>query len=140
MGHIRRPQHGPEWYIQRDLIAFLKARTWHVERTHGNAFQTGFPDLFVMHKKWGSRWIDVKQPKHYSFTKAQKIKWPIWESFRVPIWILTAATQEEYDKLFAPPNWRAYWKDSWALPTQADIDAALAELDHDSFDRDSVIG
>ena len=31
----------------------------------------------------------------------------------IGIWILTAATQDEYDKLFKLPNWRAYWKESW---------------------------
>ncbi|MEN6367659.1 MAG: hypothetical protein ABFC88_12665 [Thermoguttaceae bacterium] len=133
MGRIKRPKHGPEWYIQRDLIAFLKARGWRVERTHGNLYQTGFPDLYVMHKKWGTRWIDCKQPKKYSFTKAQRIKWPLWEEMGVPIWILTAATQEEYDKLIGPPNWRHYWKASWGnIPTLADIDAMLDELDRES--------
>ena len=34
-----------------------------VEHTHGNLYQTGFPDLFVAHEKWGTRWIDCKQPK-----------------------------------------------------------------------------
>jgi hypothetical protein len=67
MAPIRRPAHGPEWYIQRDVIKFLDARGWNVEHTHGNLFQTGFPDLYVAHKKWGTRWIDCKQPKRYSF-------------------------------------------------------------------------
>lgn len=129
MGDIRRPKHGPEWCIQRDVIAFLKIRGWHVEHTHGNLFQTGFPDLYAMHPKWGSRWIDCKQPKKYTFTKAQKIKWPLWELFKIPIWILTAATQEEYDKLFAPPNFRLYWKASWDVPTLADIDKLLDEME-----------
>ncbi len=132
MRTIRRPHHGPEWHIQKDVIRYLVARGWHVEHTHGNLYQTGFPDLFVAHKKWGSRWIDCKQPKHYSFTKAQKQKWPIWESFRIGIWILTAGTQEEYDKLFQLPNWRAYWKASWGMiPTQADIDKMLDELERE---------
>ena len=76
---IKRPVHGPEWFIQKDVIKFLEARGWHVEHTHGNLYQTGFPDLFAAHKKWGTRWIDCKQPKKYSFTKAQKQKWPLWE-------------------------------------------------------------
>jgi hypothetical protein len=126
MSKIRKPAHGPEWYIQQDLIEYLQARSWHVERLVGNAFQTGIPDLYVFHRKWGERWIDVKQPKHYSFTKAQKRKWPEWERAGIGIWILTAATQEEYDKLFGPPNWRQYWKPSWGdLP---DVDALLDEL------------
>ena len=114
------------------MIAYLKARGWHVERMIGNAFQMGVPDLFIAHPKWGQRWIDVKRPgKNYSFTKAQKLKWPVWEAFGIGIWILTAATQEEYDKLFAPPNWRAYWKESWGQVP--DIDALLDELDREGW-------
>lgn len=92
---------------------------------HGNLYQVGIPDLYCHHPRWGARWIDVKQPKRYSFTKAQRQKWPVWDRFKIGIWILTAATQEEYDKLFRPPNWRDYWKRSWKTP---DIDALLDSL------------
>lgn len=125
MGRIRRPRKGPEWYIQRDLKNFLKARGWMVEQTHGNLFQQGFPDLFISHPVRGSRWIDVKNPDAYEFTRAQQQKWPVWDSFGVGIWILTGATQEEYDKLFRPPNWRDYWKDRYGEP---DIDQLLREI------------
>ena len=126
MRRIRQPKHGPEWHIQQDLIRFLEVRGWLVERLIGNAFQTGIPDLYCHHPKWGSRWIDVKQPGRYSFTKAQKRKWPKWERFGVGIWILTDATQEQYDLLFQAPNWRAYWKESWdKLP---DIDTLLEQI------------
>jgi hypothetical protein len=126
---IKKPIHGPEWHIQKDVIRYLASREWHVERMIGNAFQMGIPDLYAAHKKWGTRWIDVKQPKKYGFTRDQKRKWPIWESFGIGIWILTAANQEEYDKLFKAPNWRSYWKKSWGqVPTQADIDRMLDEL------------
>ena len=129
MGTIRRAKEGPEHKIQRALIGFLKARGWHVERMIGNAFQTGIPDLFLASPKWGQRWVDVKQPTRYGFTKAQKIKWPIWEAFHIGIWILTAATEEEYDKLFKPPNWRNYIKGTWNIPTQADIDALVRAIE-----------
>jgi len=129
MGLIRRAHEGPEHKIQRALIAFLKARGWHVEHTHGSLFQTGFPDLLVMHEKWGQRWIDCKQPKRYSFTRAQRQKWPLWEAKRTGIWILTAATQEEYDKLFQSPNWRDYAKATWRIPTLAEIDTMLNEIE-----------
>lgn len=127
MGTIRRKKHGPEWHIQNDLIKFLTARGWLVERMIGNAFQMGIPDLYAFHPRWRERWIDVKVKGRYSFTNAQKEKWPLWESFGIPIWILTAATQEEYDLLFAPPNWRQYWKPQWDTPI--DIEALLKEID-----------
>jgi hypothetical protein len=124
-----RSKHGPEFKIQTALIEFLRARGWLVERLIGNAYQQGLPDIFIHHPKWGSRWIDVKNPGRYSFTTAQKWKWPRWESFGLGVWILTAATQEEYDKLFAPPNWRSFVKESWKLPTRADIDKLLEEIE-----------
>lgn len=122
MGDIIRPVHGPEWYIQRDLIEFLKVRGWLVERMVGHAWQTGIPDLYCHHPKWEYRWIDVKVEGRYSFTKAQRGKWPKWAAAGVGIWILTGATEQEYSKLFQPPNWREYWKESWGnLPNIDDL-------------------
>ncbi len=115
-----------EYKIQLALIYFLKTRGWLVERMIGNAFQQGIPDLYCHHPKWGYRWIDVKRPGKYSFTRAQKRKWPEWARKGVGIWILTAATQEEYDKLFKHPNIDFYWKKSWGeLPN---IDAMLEHI------------
>ena len=51
-----------EVQIQRELVAFLKARGWHVERMLANAYQTGIPDLYCFIEKWGHRWIEVKRP------------------------------------------------------------------------------
>ena len=120
------PKRKRESIIQDDVIDFLEHRDWLVEPTHGNLIQKGFPDLFCHHIRWQSRWIDVKVPGQYEFTKHQKLKWPKWESHGVGIWILTAATEEEYDKLFDPPNWRKYWKDRYGeLP---DINEMLRKL------------
>lgn len=131
MGRIIKAKHGPEWFIQRDLVAFLEAREWLVERMIGNAFQTGIPDLYAHHPKWGGRWIDVKNNGRYSFTKAQKRKWPLWESYGVGIWILTSADQQAYDKLFGPPNWRNYWKASWGVIPNIEELLAQVKLDDD---------
>ena len=114
-----------ELNIQRELVEFLKARDWHVERMLANAYQTGIPDLYCFHKKWTQRWVEVKRPNDYSFTRAQRRKWPEWERAGIPIWILTAATQEQYDLLFGPPNWRDFWRPSFEPP---DVDAMLEEL------------
>jgi hypothetical protein len=114
--------------IQRKLITFLQIREWFVERMLGNAFQFGIPDLFCFHKKWGMRWVEVKRPEGYSFTLRQRQKWPEWEKAGIGIWILTDATQEQYNLLFQPPNWRNFWKPSFQLPTTADIDAMMDEM------------
>jgi hypothetical protein len=118
-----RPRHGPEFKIQQTLIDFLTKRGWLVERLIGNAFQQGIPDLYCYHPKWGERWVDVKVKGHYSFTRAQKHKWPKWAKFGVGVWILTGV--EDYDLLFQPPNWKDYWKDSWG---QIDVEALLDDI------------
>jgi hypothetical protein len=46
----------------------------------------------------------------------------------IGIWILTAATQEQYDLLFGPPNWRNFWRPSFQTPTMADVDRMIDEL------------
>lgn len=117
-----------ELQIQRELVEFLKIRGWHVERMLANAYQAGIPDLYCFHRKWGSRWIEVKRPDKYTFTKAQRRKWPEWEEAGIPIYILTAATQEQYDLLFKPPNWREFWKRSFQAPTRSDVDEIIDEL------------
>lgn len=125
----KRPLHGPEWYIRRDIRTMLIARGWHVEIMHGSAFQTGIPDLYCFKREWGERWVDAKNPEKYNFTKAQKFKWPIWSRVGIGIWILVAATQEEYDKLFKPPNWHSYVKKGWRMPTPEEIDRLLEEME-----------
>lgn len=103
-----KDKHGPEWEIQQKLIKFLRAREWHVMVTHGNAYQSGFPDLYCTHMHYKQRWIDVKVADKYSFTVAQKEHWPVISRV-TGIWILTAATEDEYNKLFQPPNWEQYY-------------------------------
>jgi hypothetical protein len=117
-----------EQQIQRELVKFLGAREWHVERLLADSFQNGLPDLYAYHRKWQQRWIEVKRPEGYSFTLRQKQKWPQWEKAGIGIWILTDATQEQYDLLFKPPNWRAFWRPSFALPTKAEADAMFDDM------------
>jgi hypothetical protein len=135
---IIKKKHGPEWFIQKALIEYLQVRGWYVKVMHGNAFQSGVPDLYVNHPQKGPRWIDCKTPKNYTFTKAQRREWPIMDHFGIGIWILTAANQEQYDKLFALPNWKDYWKASWAMPTIADIDVMLQEMWDEEEEEDAA--
>jgi len=96
--------------IQNEVRTFLRAYSWKVERMACNAFMKGIPDLYAVHRTHGKKWVEIKKPKRYVFTDAQLIKFPEFEEFNDPIWILNAATKEEYDKLFEPQNWRSYLK------------------------------
>ena len=101
---------GPERIIQDDLILFLEKKGWFVKETHGNVYQNGFPDLFATHRSYGTRWIEVKNPKQYAFTPAQLEQFPKFVMHGSGIWILTAATEVEYQKLFKACNWYQYLK------------------------------
>lgn len=116
----------PEKLIQRDVTKMLFARAWYVEWTHGNAFQKGFPDVYAIHLQHGARWIDIKVKGRNSLTRAQRNKWPKWEANGAGIWIMTAATEDEYRKLFRPPNWREFWKPSYGIIP--DVDSILEQL------------
>jgi len=120
-----KTKHGPEFGIQQAIIKFLTVRGWHVERLIGNAYQSGLPDLYICHRKFGQRWVEIKNKDQYEFTRAQKAKFPVLDSFKVGIWIMTDATEDEYDKLFDPPNWECYWKASYGA---IDIDELMDNL------------
>jgi len=79
-----------------------------VVRIHGSLFQSGLPDLYATHSRYGPRWIEVKQPIDFSFTGAQLDRFPKLSANGTKIWILTAATESEYKKLFLPANWAFY--------------------------------
>jgi hypothetical protein len=98
----------PEAVIQKRIIEFLRQRGWWVMVTHGNAAQQGFPDLYAVHKDYGQRWIEVKNPNYYKFTPAQKECFPKIEEAGVGIWVLMGDSKKEYDCLFLPANWRYY--------------------------------
>jgi len=110
MGLMRKLKGGtkPETRIQKAIIKFLRAREWCVKETHGNMYQSGFPDLYACHLRYGSRWIEIKQSTGYKFTPAQLETFPEWASKGVGVWIMTGANEEEYKKLFKPANWNWY--------------------------------
>lgn len=96
---------GPEQIIQNDLIKNLKGYDWYVKVMIGNHLQFGVPDLYAAHRKYGQRWIEVKNPKKFSFTEAQCREFPLMDSAGVGIWVLFAADDDEIAKLHKPANW-----------------------------------
>jgi hypothetical protein len=105
-----KKKHGPEFYIQEALISFLRFRGWFIKPTHGNMFQSGFPDLFCTHYKYGHRWVEVKDPNRSGdpFTPAQRETFPLLCANGSGVWVLIAATEAEYKKLFVKYNWWQY--------------------------------
>ena len=100
----------PEAKIQKDIVNMLRIKGWHVMVTHGNMFQSGFPDLYASHSMYKARWIEVKNPVAYHFTAAQLDNFPKMCANGAPVWVLVAATESEYQRLFKPANWYVYLK------------------------------
>jgi hypothetical protein len=107
---ILRRKHGPEYDIQKALISYLTLKGWLVRELHGDANNYGWPDLYACHRQFAIRWIEVKLPnmKGSKFTSAQMEWFPKMSANGTGIWILTAATDHEYSKLFQPANWYHY--------------------------------
>lgn len=101
---------GPEAKIQRAIIELLEEKGWWCKSTHGNAHTDGWPDVWASHARYGNRWIEVKLPemKGSHFTNAQLRDFPRFNNVGGGVWVLTAATEEEYEKLFSEANWWLY--------------------------------
>jgi hypothetical protein len=104
----------PETKRQKEWIRFLTARGWVVKETHGSAYSSGWPDLFIFRrigkaKTWrpgDHKWIDIKivRSGKIHLTEAQHKFWPIMLNNGQGVWILTEVSDREYKKLFGPPN------------------------------------
>lgn len=105
----RTRKSGPEAAIQERIVKRLKELDWYVMATHGNSYQSGFPDLYIAHKSYGSKWVEVKNALNYSFTAAQYETFPALHSKGVGIWILVDSTDAEISKLYQPANWHYYY-------------------------------
>lgn len=94
-----------EAYLQEQLVNRLKANDWFVKVIVGNAVQFGLPDVYAAHPMFGAKWIEMKNPKGYSFTQAQQETFPKLHAAGVGIWILFGYDDAELKKLTQPANW-----------------------------------
>lgn len=112
-------RNGPESQIQKAWISFLTIRGWHVMVTHGNMYQSGFPDLYITHYTYRHRWVEIKNPGQYVFTPAQLKNFPLMSANGSPIWILGEVSDFEYKKLWRPENWHTYLPGHYNVGRQA---------------------
>ncbi len=104
----------PEEIIQNAIIKELRNLEWFVKVTHGNMYQFGFPDLFCAHRLYGHRWVEVKNPKAFSFTKAQREFFPQFCANGSGIWVAVTPVGIQ-DLLMRPCNWTHYLSESIAF-------------------------
>lgn len=109
-----KPKHtrkdGPESGIQVSIEMMLRGYGWLTVATYGSIHQCGLPDLYATNSRYGARWIEVKNPDAYRFTAAQLDLFPKLCANGAGVWILIAANEWEYKKLFRPYNWHEYLK------------------------------
>jgi len=106
---LQRPKiktkQGPEYSIQQAVIRYLEDRDWMVKVVNAGLYNFGFPDLVACHKNYGIKFIEIKQPvKNVSFTPAQYKYFPEFCRNGAPIYILTSANEENYQRLFDKSN------------------------------------
>lgn len=92
----------------------MKSRGWHVIVTHGNAFQSGLPDLICFHKTYGMRLVELKTPRG-AFTPAQRREFHLISAHGGNVWVLVGDTPLddlklscEIEKLRSPANWTTF--------------------------------
>lgn len=99
------------------FVALLRARGWTVKNFHGNQYQQGVPDAYIMHSDYSPRWVEFKvreESNYVHLTTAQKKTFPVWHGLGVPIYIIAAKDlrgsvnqllrERLYNKLFEKPN------------------------------------
>lgn len=107
MSPLKQFKEDLEWQIQQRIIKELRYRLWFVKETHGSMYQSGFPDLFCCHKRYGHRWLEVKRPVGWKFTPAQLETFPMLCAAGSHVWI--ANTEVEVEALLmSSSNWHHY--------------------------------
>lgn len=91
--------------LVKEITEFLEEREWYVERMHASAKQKGIPDLYILHKSAGTRWVEIKLPGQKLNTN-QIIKFNKWTTYRGKIWVMRCTA--DYSSLFEPPNWKSF--------------------------------
>jgi hypothetical protein len=102
-----KPHRGrPELEIQNSLRAALARAGWSiVEKTHGNAYQAGWPDLYCYHPVHKiHRWIEVKAPRG-KLTPAQRERFRRWDQGGLGVYVMV---NTNLALLYKEPNWKEW--------------------------------
>lgn len=105
---VQRYGKQPEAVLEDQIKKALRIQEWNVVKTHGNAYQGGFPDLYCFHHQYGPRWVEVKRPGHEVFTPYQSYYFPKIRN----VWVLTSSSRTEYARLFKEPNYHSFLGDN----------------------------
>lgn len=96
----------PETKIVNKLTSRFKAAGCYVKKLHGNAFQSGLPDLLVISKQWGTIFVEVKTPRG-KLSPRQINEFAKMSRVGAKIFVINNADNWDIVKT-KKPNWAAY--------------------------------
>lgn len=74
--------------LEDKVIQVLNISHWLVKKVHGSGQSKHWPDLYCLHRWYGSRWIELKLPGA-PLSKGQIIEFGKWKQHGARIWIVT---------------------------------------------------
>lgn len=88
---LSKPRGHPEKKLEHAVRNYLHSQGWYTVKMHGNKFQSGIPDLYCAHPKYGQRWIELKT-RDGVMTSAQCRTFPKFHKAGVKIFIIGAVS------------------------------------------------
>lgn len=88
------------------VLKNLQDNDWHTEIVSGTLYNVGFPDLYLIHRQFGTRWLELKIHP-VKFQRSQIERFTLWTKYGVGIWVVTNAVQVP-SILFKKPNWAMF--------------------------------
>ena len=91
--------------VSDPLRAFMHSRGWMTFKTAGSKYMQGWPDLYCIHPKFGTKWVECKMLGK-KLRPSQKRMYQAWTKCGVGVWVINH--KDDYPKLFDLPNWWKY--------------------------------
>ena len=107
---FKHPKGKPEKEGAQRCVKEMRKHGWKCHRLNVSAGEfstTGFPDYYCTHLKFGSRWIEFKQPNG-RLEPSQVERFRDFAEHGIGVWVMH--DENDYQLLFEKPNW---WKWTW---------------------------
>lgn len=91
----------PETKLQRAIVKELEKKGCFVQNITGSLYQSGLPDLLVIHPRLGTFWVEVKMPNG-RVSQRQKNKFTNMAKHGAVIYILKST--DEIGLIYQKPN------------------------------------
>lgn len=79
---------------------------WYVKKIHGSKYQSGLPDVYAHHLKFGGLWIELKHDKN-KLEDSQVHEFALMSKHGARIFVIRDV-KEYPEVLYHAPNWGTY--------------------------------